>query len=271
VLFSALAKLAAEPARKREAVLRSMRQSILVAAPMSVGLAVTFPAIELLIWHGKWAAAAGAVQAFGVLYVVMVPQSIAHVAQQARGEFRAAALGLTGLALIAVAAAAWGALAFSEPMWIALALGLGRAVGSAGYMVFALRPMGIGPVELVKANGPAWGLSLLAGGLAFQTDWLLIHYHPLVRLVAVCVVFGSAYAVLARLLLRSYLVDLVRTAPGRAGRLARLVLLLPAATPAAGLVPGGDAGLRCARCGRAVCACGRSDQEAGAASVRRSV
>lgn len=227
VLLAALSKIATERERKREAVVRSLRQLMMVGAPASMGLAVTFRPLELLIWQGKWATAAHAVQALGVFYALALLPSVAVSAQHARGDFRAAAAGLLVLAGVSVSAASVGAAAIGTTFGIALAVALGRGTASLMHVVIVLRPLGVTWRRICAGVLPAWLASVIGGALALGMDVLLVHWHPGIRLIAAGTIFAMSYLVLARLLLLDDLIDAVSHLRGKPRLLAERMLMLP--------------------------------------------
>ena len=111
VLFAAFSRIATDTARLRAAVLRSASAMMLVASLASLGVAVVFRPLEHLLWHGKWADAAGAVQVFAVIWPAVALNNVLQALQAARGHFRL-----------------WGSIAFITSLPAVLGSALGALV-----------------------------------------------------------------------------------------------------------------------------------------------
>jgi O-antigen/teichoic acid export membrane protein len=226
VLFATLSKIATEQDRKRQAVMRSLRQIMLAGAPVCIGLAVTFPALELLVWQGRWAAAAPAVTWLGFFYAFSLLPSVAFSAQQAAGNFRAAAIGMLLLAAATISAASAGALVMQSVEGIALFVGGGGALASSAYIVIALRSLGITWRDVAGATFPFWLIAVLSGVLALGVDSAALNLHPLPRLMLTGAVCAATYTLLTRALFAAPLREALSFLPDRLRQPAAAVLLL---------------------------------------------
>jgi O-antigen/teichoic acid export membrane protein len=237
VLFAALSKIAGEPERKRQAVMRSLRHIMLAGAPVCVGLAVTFPALELLVWRGKWADASPAVQWLGFFYAFSLLPSVAYSAQQAAGNFRGAALGMLALACCTVSAAGAGAAITQSVDGIALFVAAGGATASFLYVLIALRRFGISPRAVAGSTVPAWIIAIVAGAGALVVDGMASGMHPAVRMLLTGAACAGIYTVLVRVLLAAPMREALAFVPGPLRRPAAMMLLLGPGPAAAAAPP----------------------------------
>lgn len=227
VLFPALSRLAAEPERLSQAVLRSLRVITLAAAPASLALWPLYPPLESLLWHGRWAAAAGAVSSLGLFYAVYASVYVVTAAQLAKGWFRAWGLMLLALGIGQTAASVGGGLLGGTPTSIAIWAGAFMAGGALVFDWAASRPLGIGLGAILAAVMPAW---LIAIGAALATvavrAALPTGLHPLVVVVILASVFPAAFGLGARIIIPGHVRELLNALPARLGRpMAGLLLL----------------------------------------------
>lgn len=227
VLFPAMSRIAGEPERLAAAAARSLRQVMLIAAPLSAGLAVTFPSLEAIFFAGKKANSINAVLIQGATYAFAVMLAVPLSVQQARGRFRSWAIGLTGTSLAGVTAAATGAWLHKSAEGIALWSGAATAITGLAYALFTLKRIGVPRRTSLASSLPAWGISLASGGLAWALDQRLATNPisldtlplpaPWLAPAAVTLRFllvGAAFSILFAILARVFLSDHVRDAVG---------------------------------------------------------
>jgi O-antigen/teichoic acid export membrane protein len=236
VLVPAFVRLADEPDRLRAAVLKAMRQVVLLAGPLSLGLAVTFPALEQLLWHGKWARAADAVRVMGLLYPFSVALSVPLSLLQARGRFRQWAMGLLLLGAITVGSACAGGVFFKEQpdaaTRVAWVTGLLGSAVSLAYAVRVTRAIGAPIGSTLSCVLPAWTIAALSAIPVFYLDdHALASWHPLARFLITGTLFTTAFTLLVRVLLAQHLIECLHAAPARLRPLVRRALLLPEDSP----------------------------------------
>lgn len=235
VLVPAFSRLLAEPDRLRAATLRALRQLMLVAAPLSLGLAVTFPPLERLLWHGRWERAADAVRVMGLLYPFVVTLVVPLSLLQARGSFRAWAMAITVSGGLSVAGACLGGVLFAGSpaavtniAWLTGLLGGGSAFAAT---LAIGRRRGIALRASVGATLPAWVLAAVAAYPIILLDDLVIsHWHPLPRFLATGTLFTVLFALLARVCVAGHLREWLASAPARLRPVASRLLLLPGAS-----------------------------------------
>lgn len=240
VLFAALSKIADDPERKRAALGRALRQVMLLSGPLCMGIVVTFAPLELLIWKGKWADAADAVELIGLFYPATMAASVALAAVQARGSFRAWGLGLLFMAVVTLAGAAAGAALHGTAAGVAAYAGIAGMAAALLVTVWGLVGSGVSVGAILRDTFPAWLLSIAAAAAAMNIDMHVVQPAlppftgageglPLQRLALVLRLaiisgcFVSIFAVLVRLLLSEHLREGLDVTPQRLRPLARFV------------------------------------------------
>lgn len=233
VLFPALSRLADEPDRQSKAILRTIRMLVFVAAPVSLGLAVTVrPIVEMLdesIWNHKWASAIPLMQIFAAAAPVRMFTDLLTASLSSRGEFRKSALVTfgEGLWLMIAAATAYAAVGGSLTALAACIAGA-QTIFSVGLCAIMLRQFGIGPLLFFRAFLPSWLLSLASAAVAAGALSLLpASSGDPVKLAVAATAYALSFLGLARQLLRHDLDELSRVMPGPVGPAIRRVLLLP--------------------------------------------
>jgi O-antigen/teichoic acid export membrane protein len=228
VLLPALARMEGERQRQSRAAARAIRQLMLLAAPLGMGLIPTFGALERLIWGGDWASASASVAIIAAFYPATVIHAVPFAALQAWGLFRtwAVLLLLQGAAMMG--AGALGAVVWGTPEAISLASSATMLVSTVLFAIAGLRPCGLSAPRVLSASVPAWTLALAAAGAGW---WLvqgpLRSAHPGVRFVAGGAAFCAVYGVLTRLLLARHVREAMLVVPTRWRPLANRSLLFP--------------------------------------------
>lgn len=207
VLVPVFTRLAEDEERKRAAVLRTLRQIMVLATLMSIGLAVTFRPFEALVWAEKWAVSVLPVQIVGAGYAVNVLIAISLAVQQARGQFRAWGLGLISLAIGTMGSAYLGAW-YAQPqltraitaamispgardqlddavryssVCIAIATAGFGVASSLIHVAVALKPLGVSRRSVLTNSVRVWVLGLIAGAATIVLDQRLeVPTHQLV-------------------------------------------------------------------------------------------
>lgn len=237
VLFSALTKMAGDRERQARAIRRSVRQLLLIGAPMAMGLIPTFHPLDELLWGGKYAEATPAVIAFAALYPLAVVASVQIALLQAQGAFRTLALTLIATGVGSTLAGFGAAHVWGTPLAIAVA-GVGtQAVVSLIVTAMALRSIDITAVQLLKDALPTWLIALVAAAVAWLVVRQLPTLHPvLARPIVKFVLGGTVFVALNAILLRAIWPAALREAllivPARLAPLARKLLVLPTDAPA---------------------------------------
>lgn len=234
VLVAAFAKISDDHRRAREGALRSLRQVALLSSVLCLAIVAGFPALEQLIWRGKWADATVIVQILGVLYPGTIVSSVGLAVAQANGCFRAYGLSLAWVASLSLSGAA-AAGAISGSAWvIALSSGLCGCTGSLVVTIVCLGKKGIAPLFVLRAVAPSWLSGIAAAGMALALDAALCrlqvplpgNVRSLARLCGAGVVFGLAFVVPMRALCPGHLIEMVLAMPSRGRRLLQGMLLL---------------------------------------------
>ncbi len=208
VLVPVFTRLADDEERKRAAVLRTLRQIMVLATIMSLGLAVTFRPFEAIVWKEKWVVSVLPVQIVGMGYAVNVLIAISLAVQQARGQFRAWGLGLISLAIGTMGSAYLGAW-YAQPqltkaitaamispscrqfvddavlyssVCIAVATAGFGVLSSLVHVAIALKPLGVSRRSVLTNAVKVWILGLIAGFAAIALDLRLL--QPVHTIVA---------------------------------------------------------------------------------------
>jgi O-antigen/teichoic acid export membrane protein len=233
VLMPALTRLTHDEARLGQAVLRSLRTLMLVASIASLGLAACMPALETLLWHGKWSASVWATVILGVFFPWRITFGLTAALLMAQGRFKLYSwltllegAGLTACCCIA---------ALIEPTATSVAIGAGLwlFVSRAIICMWLCKQLNLPRRRLALAMSGSWILAIFAGAAGWAAD----HYIPLQSMLAQHVPFGSdrmkltliallrvimagtitsvIFLTLARVFLHEGLLDVVRVAPPR--------------------------------------------------------
>jgi PST family polysaccharide transporter len=263
VLMPALTRLKDNPDRLREALLKSLRVLMIVAAPGCLGLAVLMEPVERVLWHGKWAAAVLVVQIFGIFYPLRITFGATTALMQSQGRFRAWSLKTFLEGLCFMGGAAIGAVVgerglipgLNHAAHIALGVGVGMLISRTLVLSLSLASVGATFRQRVMCVVPAWVLAVAVAGLCWAADagfisptalaaqaWLVDHakLHPrlseslvqVVRAAGLFMLYCSLYLPAARMLLPGHLREVLESVPARLRpRLARIVRLDHAPRP----------------------------------------
>ncbi len=222
VLFPTLVRLNAEPARQREAVVRSLRTLTLLAAPAGLAVALVFEPLQRFLWPGsspgigKWEDAVLPVQVLAVFMSARVLYAIPDAIFQARGRFKRLSLMVLLLGLGAMIAASAGCyFGGATPLAISLWVGMYLAIACVAFAMTALMVVGVTPAALLGAIAPAWTLAALAAAITWSLDHQWLHaLHPIPRIFAVSMVFALLVGPALRFLLARDVAEAVRVLPG---------------------------------------------------------
>ncbi len=248
VLFPILARLNGNPARQGQAVIRTIRALMLLSAPGCVGAAVVFPALEALVFGGKWSGAAWALTALAAAYplrAIMIGVPVPLL--QAQGRFRALFFFWLWNGLALTVAAGVGAWALGTPSGLAMSVGIVMSVSSVASIVWAVGSVGVGAGTAIRAMARSYMIAVALGAALMALDgwmssrgaWPALgqvrvrgHGVPLgeaLRAVTLGAVYAGSYAVAVRLWARTHLVDTLAVAPRRVGVLMARALRLEGA------------------------------------------
>ncbi|MDC0936505.1 oligosaccharide flippase family protein, partial [Pirellulales bacterium] len=146
VLFPVMAKIVGQPDRQANAILRSIRVLVLVAAPASMLIALSFGPVESLIWGGKWAPAIPLVRMFGLVAPILLLNDVTHAALLAGAQFRRSAL-----------------LCFAEAIWFVTSAWLAATLAGDNITLVAAWIFGMQVLFALVVNGwvlRSFGISL---------------------------------------------------------------------------------------------------------------
>jgi O-antigen/teichoic acid export membrane protein len=256
VLFPTLTRLQDEPERLRSATLRTLRAFSFLAAPASLGLAVTIPFIEQVIWQGKFAHdAVPAVQILCLFFAFRLTNGFTMSVLKARGAFQGWFWTTLVEGVGVVAAATLGAWLGGQPWTIALAVGVWAVISRLGITLYAVRPNEITPMEVADALLRPLLLAVAAGAVVMIPSWALAErmevwlapvtalapapvpeesgwaftsqtLHALLMLGIQGVGFSILFLALARLLAARQFADCLDALPARIATVARRLLRL---------------------------------------------
>ena len=226
VLFPAFARINDDPRRLSAAASRALRQLMLIATPMCLGLAATFGPLELLIWQGKWKPAADAVRAIAVLYPAVIASSVPLALQQARGSFRSSGLTLLALGVASLGGSMIGAMLTGTAVGIAIITSLATGAVSLAVTWGTMRRTGVARSDILAAIVPAWVMSCIAFGASYWLDGLLADRGTptAIRAGAAAVVFVAVFCTTARLAIPRHVEEALSVMPSRIRRSVARVL-----------------------------------------------
>ena len=241
VLTPALTRMAHDPARLRHAVLRSMRTLMLVASIASLGLSACMPALESLLWHGKWEPSVWATVILGIFFPWRITFGLTAAILLAQGRFKLYSwlTLLEGAGLTASCCfAAW---IEGSATSVAIGGGLWLFVSRAVICMWVCKQLQLPRRELAVAMGSTWIIAIAAGAAGWSADHflpirqVLPQYMPLgsdavklmiadaVRVGVAGTVTSVLFLALARVFLHEALKDVVRVAPMKVRRIMGII------------------------------------------------
>lgn len=214
VLFPAMSRIQDEPARRREAALRSLRALMLISAPASIALGVVFAPAESIIWRGRWADAYWPVLILAGAYPLRAVFAVPQVIEMSRGGFRQSSLMtlFTGAGIMAATGVA-AALA-PHATSVAGVNGVYLVAVCLFWCVWTLRGLGVGAGAVLRATVPAWLIAVGAGVLGVWTERrLAVSISSIPRAIVAAGVFGGTFTLGVRAVLSQDLGDVLRAMP----------------------------------------------------------
>jgi len=215
VMFPIMTKLAEEPARQANAIVRTIRMLILVAAPASMLIAVIIEPFQSLVLPARWADAVPLMQIFAVVSPFLIFTDISHAAITSRGRFRLSAL-LTFCEAIWFLGSSWFAVTVAGTNITQVAIWIFGLQIAYVFVVntLILRSLGIAPKTFLMSFIPQWLVALAAAGGTVAVGYLLpIDPAAIVKIIVLAISYLAMFAVLARLFLEADLQQLVKLAP----------------------------------------------------------
>lgn len=251
VLFPALSRLANEPRRHAQAVLRVTRVMMVVGSGFGLGLACTFEPLQRLLWGEKWAEAVMAVVWMAACFPMRLLTSVLNSAQLSKGRY-GEWFWLTmvqGAGMMAAAGVAGGF--WNDAGDISLVIGIYFVVGVAPTVLWGLQRCGVGWKENLASILPPWIAACVAAGAAagmrelipvpslgaalnMATKWAE-RMDAAVMVGILGSVFSVLYLVGLRVLSPKSLAETVELAPARFRKPIVRLLRLPAVTRPGGV------------------------------------
>ena len=219
VLFPTLGKMEGEPARQRDALLRSSRALTAVMAPICLLPIAAAEPLVLLVFGQKWTPAIEALQIMSIGMLVTGGFIPALSLLQAQRRFKDKLVVALLWALVSAAASIAGILLVPAQDAVSAAA-IGLSIGYFGYgfdnCVSATRPLGGGFRDAVRVIAMPLLVGALATGLAWWASTLVPAAHGprwlwhAERLAVIGAVGGIAYPVLLRVMAPVLWADLMR-------------------------------------------------------------
>ncbi|MBX3410229.1 MAG: oligosaccharide flippase family protein [Phycisphaeraceae bacterium] len=245
VLMPVMARMSHDAERFAGAMARSCRALMMASTFLCMGVAAVMPALEHLIWRGRWSESVIAVVLMGVFYPWRIASSISAASFQAQGRFKLLS-GLNwieGLALVSMTVI--GAAIEPSVRCVALAVGVTLMFNRIMSMAVLFHTSGVPIRRVFTSMSPGWLVAVAAGGFGIVADL----YTPLDQWIpqmlpgswgeglvttvvdlARCTLSGGVYCLafglLARLMLAGDIREALSMMPGRVrGPVTRLLRL----------------------------------------------
>jgi O-antigen/teichoic acid export membrane protein len=245
VLMPVMARMSHDAARFAGAMTRSCRALMLAATFMCMGVAAVMPALEHLIWRGRWSESVVAVLLMGVFYPWRIASSISAASFQAQGRFKLLSYLNWFEGLLLVSMTFIGAWVEPSVRCVALAVGVTLLFNRVVTMAVLFRVLGIPARRVFTAMVPGWLVAVAAGGFGIVADlyiplgewippllpdsWgegLVTTIVALARCALSGGVFLVAFGVLARTMLTADIREALSMMPARVQGPARRLLRL---------------------------------------------
>ncbi|GAB4385993.1 MAG: hypothetical protein Kow0022_13830 [Phycisphaerales bacterium] len=260
VLFPALSKLAGEPQRHAQAVLRATRVMMLAGSGLGLSLACTIKPLQVMLWGGKWDGAVWAVIWMSMFFPLRLLTSVLNATQMSKARFKdwfwltlLQGAGMMGAAAIGGlvfcgSGAEWvesaGASVGISEAWlgnlldgagaISFVIGMYFLLGVAPTVVWGLHRCGIHWRKVAPLILPTWVVSCAAAGATMALAQVVpmpaelpMRWAALLEVIERTAVFGVLDLALLRLFTPGTLAEAVEIVPRRLRRLVRRVLGLP--------------------------------------------
>ncbi len=173
VLFPALSKLAHEPKRHAQAVLRATRVMMLAGSGFGLGLACVFEPLQTVLWGDKWSEATEAVIWMAAFFPMRLLTSVLNSAQLSKGRygewFWLSMVQGAGMMLSALFAG-WF---WNDSGQISMIIGIYFLIGVAPTVVWGLHRCGVNWKQNTASILPTWIVSCAAAALAYELVQLL--------------------------------------------------------------------------------------------------
>jgi len=147
VLFAAFVRMGKDLARIRAAVPRALAVVVLVGAAASLAIAAIFEALERVLWHGKWAAAAPAVYILASVWPAVAAVSVLRAVQTAMGRFHQWGIITLIGACVSVVGTVAGACYTKSVIGASIGFAVGALLAAALSARFTLADIGISAID----------------------------------------------------------------------------------------------------------------------------
>lgn len=237
LLLPALTKLRNEPKRHAAATLRAARIISGVGSGFALLLVVIVEPTEMLLWGGKWEAAAPAAQLMALFFTPRLLVGLFNSALLSRSKNRTWAFWTIGIGLGLVASAYAAAQLFETAAGYATLVGAYLGLGVFALIASALMGVGVSPMKLVMGVVVPWSLAVGSGAAVYfpLRDAIVLTGHEradaAIEMAAIGVSFGVLYTLALRLFAKTLLGEMLHVAPGRIRGKLRILLRLPVVQP----------------------------------------
>lgn len=152
ILFAAFVQIGRDSVRMRAAVQRSLQVVMFVGALVSLSIAAVFAPMQQLLWHGKWAAATGAVRILAAAWPLLAVSGVLRALQSAQGKFRDWALITLSTSVLSILGAAVGAVVDASATGAAAGFAIVQWVGVLVYAKIASGEAAVGSAAGVRVG-----------------------------------------------------------------------------------------------------------------------
>ncbi len=166
VLFAAFVRMDSDMERIRAAVPRALYVLVLVGSSASLSIAAVFSPLEHILWHGKWAGAAHAIDVLAFVWPAAAATSVMRALQASTGRFHQWGLIALLSSFISVCGTVVGAYIGRSATGAAIGFGVSTLLCTTIISGVALGSIGLGTTTALGA-ARAW-MTLAAASAAAQ-------------------------------------------------------------------------------------------------------
>ncbi len=215
VLAPVLVHINDQPERFRGAAVRTLRVLMLFAAPLTLGLGLTFGPIETIILGGKWRDAVIPVIIFGALSPLVPTQGLTYSVLTSAGRFVDWAVGSLAEGLIIVAAAGAAALLDGSPLMISAATALSMVFTRIAITAHTMKRLGVSRRTVAGACAGAWAIALATAPVAYLAAKSLSFGNPIAEFFIAGTAFVALYGAAIRIVMPRSLAEALTMVPAR--------------------------------------------------------
>lgn len=227
VLLPALSSLIDEPQRRADAIVRSSRALLLIAAPVCLGLTVIADPFIRVFLHERWYPSIPVLQLFGIWYPWRCTLGLTSAIFVSSARFKQHALLLIVEGVVVAAAAGISAAIDPRPTTVVIAIGSTMIITRICACIIAFRITDTPWARALAAMMQAWFLAIGCAIVTFAFDSRFLDAQPpIIRLISLGTLFSVLYGCLVRAVLTRHLHDILSVLPNRIRPLAERVVFL---------------------------------------------